>query len=104
MWIPKEVKASNFKQFRTIFLLSVAYKIFFKIIAHHFMGSLLESTYIDTSVQKGGVPGIPGCTEHTRVVNQLIREARENKGNVVVPWLDLANVYRSIPPSWWSWP
>ncbi|XP_074527636.1 uncharacterized protein LOC141791255 [Halichoeres trimaculatus] len=31
------------------------------------------------------------------VVTQLIREAREGKGNLAVLWLDLANAYGSIP-------
>jgi len=31
------------------------------------------------------------------VVTQLIREAQENKGDLVVLWLDLANAYGSIP-------
>lgn len=38
-----------------------------------------------------------GCLEHTGVVTQLIREARENKGNLSVLWLDLANAFGSIP-------
>lgn len=56
---------------------------------------LLKNAYIDTSVQKGGIPGVSGC--HTGVVTQLIREAREGKGDLVVLWLDLANAYGSIP-------
>lgn len=52
---------------------------------------------MDTSVQKGGVPGVPACLEHSGVVTQLIREAREGKGDLAVLWLDLANVYGSIP-------
>lgn len=58
---------------------------------------LLRNGYVDTSVQKGGVPRVPGCIEHTEVVTQLIREARENKGDLAVLWLDLANAYGSIP-------
>lgn len=58
---------------------------------------LLRNRYIDTSVQKGGVPRVPGCIEHTGVVIQLIREARENKGDLAVVWIDLANAYGSIP-------
>ncbi|KAJ3595782.1 hypothetical protein NHX12_005085 [Muraenolepis orangiensis] len=57
---------------------------------------LAENTYIDTSVQKGGI-SMPGCLEHTGVVTQLIREARENKGNLSVLWLDLENAFSSIP-------
>ncbi len=57
----------------------------------------LKNGYIDTSVQKGGIPGIPGCLEHTSMVTQLPREARENKGDLVVLWLDLATAYGSMP-------
>lgn len=58
---------------------------------------LLKSLYIDSSVQKGGIPGVPECWEHNGVVTQLIREAREGKGDLSVLWLDLANAYDSIP-------
>ncbi|XP_039504261.1 uncharacterized protein LOC120460516 [Pimephales promelas] len=95
--IPKEENASNIEQFRTISLLSVECKTFFKIVSNRLMGFLLKNTYIDTSVQKGGIPGVPGCIEHTGVVTQLIREAREGKGDLAVLWLDLANAYGSIP-------
>ena len=48
-------------------------------------------------MQKGGIPKVPGCIEHTGVVTQLLREAREGKGDLAVLWLDLANAYGSIP-------
>ena len=57
----------------------------------------LGNGYIDTSVQKGGVAGMPGCLEHTGVLTQLLREAKENKGDLTVLWLDLANAYGSMP-------
>nr|XP_057943465.1 uncharacterized protein LOC131138512 [Doryrhamphus excisus] len=97
VWIPKEENASNIMQFRTISLLSVEGKIFFKILANRLTEYLLRNSYIDTTVQKGGIPGMPGCLEHTGVVTQLIREARESRGNLAVLWLDLANAYGSIP-------
>ena len=97
VWIPKEDKSSTLSQFRTISLLSVEGKIFFSILARRLTAYLLKNSYIDTSVQKGGIPNMPGCLEHTGVVTQLIREAKENKGNLVVVWLDLANAYGSVP-------
>lgn len=39
-------------------------------------------------MQKEGNPGVQ---------EQLIREAREGKGDLAVLWLDLANAYSSIP-------
>ena len=97
VWIPKEENASAIEQFRVISLLSVECKVFFSIVAQRLTKFLLGNGYIDTSVQKGGVPKTPGCIEHTGVVTQLIREAREGKGELAVLWLDLANAYGSIP-------
>lgn len=57
---------------------------------------LLKNSYIDTSVQKGGIPGVPGCLKHTGVVTQL-RKARDGKGDLTILWLDLANAYSSKP-------
>lgn len=97
VWIPKEENSSSMEQFRVISLLSVEGKIFFSIVARRMTEFLLSNNYIDTSVQKGGVPKVPGCIEHTEVVTQLIREARAGKGDLAVLWLDLANAYGSIP-------
>ncbi|XP_053170226.1 uncharacterized protein LOC128354001 [Scomber japonicus] len=97
VWVPKEERSTTIEQFRTISLLNVEGKIFFSILSHRLSDFLLRNQYIDTSVQKGGIPGVPGCLEHSGVVTQLIREAREGKGNLSVLWLDLANAYGSIP-------
>lgn len=82
VWIPKEENARNLEQFRTISLLSVESKTFFKILSNCLMEFLLKNTYIDTSVQKGEVPEVPGCIEHTGVVTQLIWEAQESRGDL----------------------
>ena len=58
---------------------------------------LLKNKYIETTAQKGGVPGVSGCVEHTSVITQIIKEAQENKGDIAVIWLDLANAYGSVP-------
>ncbi|XP_060603812.1 uncharacterized protein LOC132756698 [Ruditapes philippinarum] len=58
---------------------------------------MIENKYIDTSVQKGGIPGLSGCAEHTSALTQLLHEARINQKDLTVVWLDLANTYGSIP-------
>ena len=58
---------------------------------------MVKNKYVDTSVQKSSIPDFSGCLEHTGVLNQLIWEAKESKGNLMVAWLDLANAYGSIP-------
>lgn len=68
VWIPKEEESKTIDQFRTISLLSVEGKIFFSIVARRLTDYLLRNSYIDTSVQKGGIPKVPGCLAHTGVV------------------------------------
>lgn len=97
VWIPKEEDSKTISQFKIISLLSVEGKIFFSIAMKQLAEFFLKNGYIDTSVQKGGVPGVPGCLEHTGMVTQLLREAKENRGDLVVLWLDLANAYGSMP-------
>ena len=48
------------------------------------------NSYIDTSIQKAGIPGFSGCID-TRVISQLIKEAKKNKKNFAAVWLDLPN-------------
>lgn len=55
----------------------------------------MKNTYIDTSFQKGGVPGVLGCLEHMGVVTQLIQEARESKGDLTALWLDLTDLFHT---------
>ena len=59
-------------------------KIFFSLLSRRSSDFFLDNSYIDTSVQKGGVAGIPGCLEHTGVLTQLLREAKESKGDLTV--------------------
>ena len=37
--------------------------------------------------------------EHSAILSQLIREAKAEKKDLVVTWLDIANAYGSIPHS-----
>ena len=97
VWIPKEENSTSIEQFRSISLLSTESKIFFSVVSRRLTDFLMKNEYLDTSVQKGGIPGMPGCQEHTGVVSQLIRDARKSKGDLAVAWLDLANAYGSLP-------
>ena len=114
VWIPKEESSKSLDQFRIISLLNTESKIF-GLLSRRLSDFILGNGYIDTSVQKGGVAGMPeclehtgvltqllrevkpGCLEHTGVLTQLLREVKENKGVLTVLWLDLAQAYGSIP-------
>ena len=96
-FIPKEENSTGIKQFRTISLLNVEAKIFLGILAKRLTTFMLDNGYMDTSVQKGGIPGVSGCLEHTSVISKIIEDAKRNNGDLAVLWLDLTNAYGTIP-------
>ena len=97
IFIPKENEAVKVEKFRTISLLNVEGKLYFALRADRLVKYTLANGYIDRSIQKGGVPEVSGCLEHTAILSQLIREAKEEKKELVVTWLDIANAYGSLP-------
>ena len=94
--IPKEDKATKIDRYRTISLLNTEGKIFWKLKANRMTDYIMKNKFIDSSIQKGGIPGVSGCLEHTAILTQLISEAKKNKTNLVSVWLDIANAYGSI--------
>ena len=97
VFIPKEEGASEVGKFRTISLMNVEGKLFFAMKAARLTQYVMANNYIDISLQKGGVPGVSGCLEHTAVLSQLIKEAKAGKKSLVITWLDIANAYGSLP-------
>ena len=97
VYIPKEQNSSDINQFRPISLLNVEGKIFFSVMASRLTKYLKENEYLDVSVQKGGIPGVPGCVEHATMIWDAIQRAKSEKRNLDVIWLDLANAYGSVP-------
>lgn len=97
VYIPKEVNATEIGQFRPISLLNVDGKIMFGIIAKRLTDFVMSNGYINTSIQKAGIPGFAGCVEHGQAIWETIQLAKEQKGNLDVIWLDLVNAYGSVP-------
>jgi hypothetical protein len=97
VYIPKEDKAEQLGQFRPISLLNVEGKIFFSVLANRLTDYLLNNGFVNTSVQKAGVPGFPGCLEHVSMIWSAVREAAKDRKDLDVIWLDLANAYGSVP-------
>ena len=66
-WIPKEENLTKLEQVRSISFLSVEGKIFFSVLSRGVTEFLLKLAYIDTSIQKSGIHGVPGCLKNTAV-------------------------------------
>lgn len=87
---------TGISQFRTISLLIVEYKIF-SVLSERMTTYMIENGYLNTSIQEGGSSGFAGCLEQMGVLSQMIYEARVEKSNLTVVWLDVANTCGSIP-------
>ena len=99
IWIPKEKNAKGIGNFRPISLLNIEGKIFFGVLARRLTNFLMNNNYINTAVQKAGIPGFPGCLEHAQMIWNSIQRAKKQKKEIHVVWLDLANAYGSVPHS-----
>ncbi len=97
IFIPKERNSTTINQFRSIALLNVEGKLFFSVLARRMTNFLSSNHYIDTSCQKAGLSGFPGCIEHTSVIWEQVQRAKREKSELHVVWLDLANTYGSVP-------
>ena len=97
VWIPKEENSIGVGSFRPISLLNVEGKIFFGVIARRMTSFLLQNKYINTSVQKAGIPGFPGCLEHAQMIWNSLMTAKREKKELHVAWLYLANAYGPVP-------
>ena len=94
--IPKEKDSRKIDQFQPISLLNVEGKIFFGVTAKRMTRFVINNGYVNTSIQKAAVPGFPGCIEHTTMLWDRIKIAKNNKTKLHVIWLDLENAYGSV--------
>ena len=51
--------------------------------------------YLPGHIQKGFLPGIAGCIEHTAMLMAALRDAKRTNRTLIISWLDLANAYGS---------
>jgi hypothetical protein len=97
VYIPKEGHSESLSQFRPISLLNVEGKIFFGILSRWLTRFVTSNGYIDSAVQKAGIPGYSGCIEHATLIWSSVKQARREGKDLSVVWLDLANAYGSVP-------
>ena len=86
-FISEEKNSSFLAQFNAISLFNVEGKIFLAIVTHRLTSFLMSNKYIDSSVQKGGIPGTLRCIENTRAVLHIIQEVKRCCG-----WISLMHM------------
>ena len=68
IWTPKEIQSKGITHFLLISLLNVQGKIFFGVLARLMANILMSNHYINTSVQKSGIPVFLVCLEHSQMI------------------------------------
>ena len=91
-----EEDPSNPKNFRPIALTSCIGKVFTSLLKDCWMAYMRSNSYLNTSVQKAFIDGVPGCTEHHLKLLSMLKEARRKHRSLCVCWLDLANAFGSV--------
>ena len=82
---------------RPISLGNIQGKIYLAVLASRLTNYVVSNGFVDLSVQKGGVPGVHGCTEHFGAMWEVLKDAKMKKRDLSVVWLDLANAYGAVP-------
>ena len=93
-----DLDEKNINDYRQIALLNVEGKLFWSLVGRRLYKYLVkDNSYIKASNQKGSIRGIAGCWVHTSMVVAIIKDARKSRTSLALLWLDLANVYGSVP-------
>ena len=67
------------------------------ILAKRLTEYILQNKYVNTTVQKGGIPKVKGCIEHFGAMWEVIKDAKLNNRDLNVVCLDLDNAYGDVP-------
>ena len=83
-------------KFRPIALANTDGKIFFSLLARRITNHMSGNNYMDGVSQKGFLPGVSGCIEHSTLLYEAMLDARRAKRQICVAWVDLKNAFGSI--------
>src|SRR3989344_438201 len=95
--VGKHGKRDELSSFRQIMSIPKIISVFHRILGERLVNYLGENNYIDTTVQKGIMPGSKyGIPEHIYKVKGVFRNARKNKKPAYVLFIDITNAFGSI--------
>lgn len=93
-FVPNEKKLLKF---RIIFLLNVEGKIFLAILTNRLSNFMVKNRYQRFCTEGRNPRLFRICLEHSSILSQLIRKAKETRKELTVVWFDPANAYGSMP-------
>ena len=94
--IYKSGQADLVSNYRPVTMTNTDGKILLSVIASRSLFYMRNNGYYDISVQKGFVEELAGCAEHTTMLAELLRNAKENARQICICWTDLENAFGSL--------
>ena len=85
------------QNWRPIALTSCLGKLLHTIIAARITEYATTEGIMDTTIQKGFLPKLAGCVEHTAALSHCIRHSKKNRKPLCMVQYDLANAFGSVP-------
>ena len=89
-------KVHHPQYFRNIACANTDGKMFWTMMSSSLMNYCTGNNYVKRGIQKGFIPGIAGCVEHSWTFFQALRNAKLHKRQIVAAWYDLKNAYGSV--------
>ena len=84
----KAGESSDPSNFRPIALSNWDGKIFFPLVSAQLTSFMCKNNYFDGCLQKGFLPGLSGCVEHSMLSVEALRDARERHRSICFAWID----------------
>jgi hypothetical protein len=94
----KAGQADSPGNFRPLGMGNTLGKVYHLILAKRMTSYLLSNGLIDKTSQKAFLPKVSGCTEHARVLSEVIKSARLGKKNSTCSLLQSVGCFRDSFP------
>ena len=82
--------------FRPITMTNTNGKILLSLLARRALVYMKKNNYFNASVQKGYINEVAGCAEHTTMLYEMMKNAKQKNRQITVCWTDLENAFGSI--------
>ena len=71
-------------------------KILLPVLASRSLSYMKANGYYDLAIRKGFISDVVGCAEHTTMLSELLKHARETSRPITVCWTDVENAFGSL--------
>ena len=94
--LAKGVVSDDPSKFQPIALANTSRKICLTLVAKRLLKHMLSNKFFDCDNQKGFMPAKAGCLEHTSPCYEAMRDAKTEKHQICIAWIDLKNAFGSV--------